>query len=44
MSVSPKDCRKNALICEDLAQRATKPEHAQVLRNLAKQWLKMAIK
>jgi hypothetical protein len=43
MPGDPKECRQHALRCEELAQRADTPSRAQVFRNLAKQWLKLAI-
>jgi hypothetical protein len=43
MRGDPKQYRDNALLCTELAEKADRPEGAQVFRNLAKQWLKMAI-
>jgi hypothetical protein len=42
MPGDPNECRAHAARCEELAQTANTPEHAQILRNLAKQWLKLA--
>jgi hypothetical protein len=42
MSISREDCHENARLCTELAKTAVTPEHAQVLRNFAKQWLKLA--
>jgi hypothetical protein len=39
----PKDCRRNALYCEELAKSTSNPERARVFKNLAKQWLKLAL-
>ena len=41
--VDPKECRKNALQCTELAEQAKDPKHATILKNLAEQWLKAAI-
>jgi hypothetical protein len=43
MPADPKECRKNALRCAELAEKAASPERGQVFQNLAKIWLKMAI-
>jgi hypothetical protein len=42
MPCDPKQCRENAVRCEELAKTAGSPEHARVLLDLAKQWLKVA--
>jgi hypothetical protein len=42
MPCDPKQCRENAVLCGKLAKTAGSPEHARVLLNLAKQWLKLA--
>jgi hypothetical protein len=42
MLVEPKRCRENAVLCEELTQKADTPEHAKILFNLAKQLLKLA--
>jgi len=42
MPGDPKDCRRHAARCEELADTADTPEQARILRNLAKQWLKLA--
>jgi hypothetical protein len=38
-----KECRKHALTCTQLAEKADSPARAQVFKNLAKQWLKLAL-
>jgi hypothetical protein len=43
MPGDPEECRQHALRCTELAEQADSPERAKVFRNLAKQWLKMAI-
>jgi hypothetical protein len=43
MPGDPKECRQHALRCTELAKKADSPERAQVFRNLAQQWLKLAI-
>jgi hypothetical protein len=42
MPTDPRECRAHAARCEELAQTADTPEHARILLNLAKQWLKLA--
>jgi hypothetical protein len=42
MPGDPKECRQHALRCTERAESAESSERAQVFRNLAKQWLKMA--
>jgi hypothetical protein len=42
METDPKECRVYAARCEELAKTADKPERARVLRNLSKQWIKLA--
>jgi hypothetical protein len=42
MPTDPKECRAHAARCEELAKTADTPEHARILLNLAKQWLKLA--
>jgi len=42
MPGDPKECRAYAARCEELAQTADTPEHARILLNLAKEWLKLA--
>jgi hypothetical protein len=42
MPCDPKQCRENAARCEELAKTARNFDHARVLLNLAKQWLKLA--
>jgi hypothetical protein len=41
--VDPKECRKNALQCTELAEQAKDPKQATILKNLAERWLKAAI-
>ena len=41
MSFSSIDCRANARLCLDLAETAETPTQAQILRNIAKAWLKL---
>jgi hypothetical protein len=43
MPGDPKECRQHALRCTELAEQAQSPERAKLFRNLAKQWLKLAI-
>jgi hypothetical protein len=43
MPTDPRECRAHAARCEELAQTADTPEHARILLNLAKQWLKLAL-
>jgi hypothetical protein len=43
MPGDPKECRLHALRCTELAKKPDSPERAQVFRNLAQQWLKLAI-
>jgi hypothetical protein len=42
MDGDPKEYRLYAARCEELAKTAEKPQHARVLRNLSKQWVKLA--
>jgi hypothetical protein len=42
MPGDPKECRKHALTCTKLAEMPT-PARAQVFKNLATQWLKLAV-
>ena len=42
MRISPEHCHENARLCVELAKTADTPKHSQVLRNLAKQWLRLA--
>jgi hypothetical protein len=42
MPTDPRECHAHAARCEELAQTADTPEHARILLNLAKQWLKLA--
>jgi hypothetical protein len=42
MLLSSIDCRKNARLCLDLAEKADTPTHAQTLRHIAEAWLKLA--
>lgn len=42
MDGDPKEYRLYAARCDELAKTADKPEHARVLRNLSKQWVKLA--
>jgi hypothetical protein len=42
MHSSSTDYRENARLCLELAKRAANPEHAQILRKIAKAWLKLA--
>jgi hypothetical protein len=39
----PKECRKNAWYCADLAHAAKTPELTQTLIELSKNWLRLAI-
>jgi hypothetical protein len=39
----PKECRKRALHCAELAQTARTPELALTLIGLSKNWMKLAI-
>jgi hypothetical protein len=41
--VGPKECRKNALRCTELAENARDSKLKAVLKHLAEQWLKAAI-
>jgi len=43
MPGDPKECRDRAARCEELAKIAENPEHARVLANLARQWLRLAL-
>jgi hypothetical protein len=43
MPGDPKECREHALHCDRLAQEANTRAQAEVFRNLARQWLKLAI-
>jgi hypothetical protein len=42
MPLSSIDCRANAETCLRLAKSAAKPEHAQMLRNIAQTWLHLS--
>jgi len=39
----PRECRKNALRCAELAHSASTPELKQTLIELSRNWLKLAI-
>jgi hypothetical protein len=39
MHSSSTDYRENARLCLELAKRAANPEHAQILRKIAKAWI-----
>jgi hypothetical protein len=43
MPGDPKECRKNALRCADLAHEARTPELKQTLIELSRNWLKLAV-
>jgi len=43
MPGDPKECRAHAARCEELAKTAEDPEHARILTNLARQWLRLAL-
>ena len=43
MPGDPNECRAHAARCEELAKMAENPEHARVLTNLARQWLRLAL-
>jgi hypothetical protein len=43
MPTDPMECRKRALRCSELAERATNSQVKAVLTYLAKHWLKMAV-
>lgn len=43
MPGDPKECRKNASRCADLAHAARTPELKQTLIELSRNWLKLAI-
>lgn len=43
MPGDPKECRAHAARCEELAKAAENPEHARILVNLARQWLRLAL-
>jgi hypothetical protein len=41
--VDPKECRKNALRCTELAENATDSKLTAVLKHVAEQWVEAAI-
>jgi len=43
MPGDPRECRKNALRCADLAHDARTPELKQTLIELSRNWLKLAV-
>jgi hypothetical protein len=43
MPGDPKECRKHALTCTKLAEKADTSVRAQGFKNLATQWLKLAV-
>jgi hypothetical protein len=43
MPGDPKECRKHALTCTKLAEKTDSLARAQLFKNLAKQWLKLAV-
>jgi len=43
MPGDPKECRQHALTCAELAEKADSPARAQIFKNLASQWLKLAV-
>ena len=43
MPGDPKECRQHALTCAELAEKADSPARAQIFKNLANQWLKLAV-
>jgi ubiquinone biosynthesis protein UbiJ len=42
MSGNPKECRRNALSCMQLAQTAPSPEAREHFADLARTWLRLA--
>jgi hypothetical protein len=42
MPCDPRQCRKNALRCADLAHTAKSPELSMLLVDLSKSWMKLA--
>ena len=42
MPSDPRECRKHALCCAQLAMEARSPELAMMLTSLSKQWMKLA--
>ena len=44
MAPSSIDCRANADKCLELVKTAATPEHAEILRSIAKAWLELADK
>jgi hypothetical protein len=43
MPGDPKECRRHALRCTQLAKKATDSQLKAVLRMLAKRWLRLAV-
>jgi hypothetical protein len=43
MARDPKECRKNALRCAEVAERATDAQLSEVLNMLAKRWVQLAL-
>jgi seryl-tRNA synthetase len=42
MPIDPQQCRDNASLCRELAERNETPVRAQIFLNLAKQWVQLA--
>jgi hypothetical protein len=42
MPGNPRECRKHAVRCAELAMEARSPELAMMLTNLSKDWMKLA--